>query len=139
MTRIKPTVSLFRVWQRELDGVLTHFSTTYILYYCGYALTLLWSSCYSSYVTYCDCDICHTIVTLWQSHVILFCALSYSCKSNKKRKEKKRKRNINNNLAVLPSHDNFWLSMLLIRESYYKRDIMITSLKDTEWMLSLAM
>jgi len=28
---------------------------------------------------------------------------SYSCKSNKKRKEKKR--NINNNLAVLPSHD----------------------------------
>jgi len=35
--------------------------------------------------------------------MILFCTPSSSCKSNKKRKEKKR--NINNNLAVLPSHD----------------------------------
>ena len=47
----------------------------------------------------------HTIVTLWQSHMILSHAPSCSCKSNKKRKEKKRKRNINNDLAVLPSHD----------------------------------
>ena len=72
----------FRVWQRELDGVLAHFSTTYTLYYCGYALTLPWSSCYSSHVTHCDCDvtICYTIVTLWQSHVILSRAPSCSCK-----------------------------------------------------------
>ena len=35
--------------------------------------------------------------------MILSCAPSYSCKSNKKRKEKKR--NIDNDLAVLPSHD----------------------------------
>jgi len=37
--------------------------------------------------------------------MILFCTPSCSCKSNKKRKEKKRKRKINNDLAVLPSHD----------------------------------
>jgi len=49
--------------------------------------------------------ICHTIVTSWQSHMILSRAPSCSCKSNKKRKKKKRKRNINNDLAVLPSHD----------------------------------
>jgi len=35
--------------------------------------------------------------------VILSCAPSCSYKSNKKRKEKKR--NIDNDLAVLPSHD----------------------------------
>jgi len=99
MTGIKPTVSLFRVWQRELDGVLTYFSTTYTFYYCGYVLTLPWSSCYSSHVTHCDCDV--TIVTLWQSHVILSHTPSCSCKSNKKRKE----RNINNDLAVLLSHN----------------------------------
>ena len=32
---------------------------TYTLYYCGYALTLLWSSCYSSHVTHCDYDLWH--------------------------------------------------------------------------------
>jgi len=37
--------------------------------------------------------------------VILFHAPSCSCKSNKKRKEKKG--NINNDLAILPSHDIF--------------------------------
>jgi len=36
--------------------------------------------------------------------MILSRAPSCSCKSNKKRKEKKR--NIDNDLAVLPSHDN---------------------------------
>jgi len=75
-------------------------------------LTLPWSLCYSSHVTHYDCDLwCDhpwpsvtPIVTLWQSHVILSHAPSCSCKSNKKRKEKKR--NINNDLAILPSHDN---------------------------------
>jgi len=73
--------------------------STYTLYYCGYALTLPWSSCYSSHVTSCDCDIVtwpsvtirHTIVTLWQSHVILSHALPCSCKSKEKEKEKKYK------------------------------------------------
>ena len=44
----------------------------------------------------------HTIVTLWQSHVILSRTLLCSCESEKR---KKKKRNINNDLAVLPSHD----------------------------------
>ena len=35
---------------------------TYTLYYCGYALILPWSSCYSSHVTLCDCD-------LWRDHL----------------------------------------------------------------------
>jgi len=72
---------------------------TYILYYCGYALIFLWSSCYSSHVTPCDCDLwcdhlCPSItpiVTLWQSHMILSHALPCSCKSKEKEKEKKRK------------------------------------------------
>jgi len=37
--------------------------------------------------------------------MILSCALSCSYKSNKKRKEKKKKKNIDNDLAILPSHD----------------------------------
>jgi len=41
---------------------------------------------------------------LWQSHVILSHAPPCSCKS--KEKEKEKKRNINNDLAILPSHDN---------------------------------
>jgi len=83
--------------------LLIHF------YYCGYALALPWSSCYSCHVTHCDCDmtwpsvtIHHTIVTLWQSHMILSHTPSCSYKSNKKR-------NINNDLAVLPSHNNLAL------------------------------
>ena len=84
---------------------------TYTLYYCGYALILPWSSCYSSHVTPCDCDMWHDhlwpsvtpIVTLWQSHMILSHAPPCSCKS--KEKEKEKKRNINNDLAILPSHD----------------------------------
>ena len=138
MTRIKPTVSLFNVWQRELDRIPVRckeaklqagikptalcsvidkensmeFSLislpTYTLYYCGYALILPWSSCYSSHVTPCDCDLWHdhpwqSITPLWQSHMILSHALPCSCKS--KEKEKEKKRNINNDLAVLPSHD----------------------------------
>ena len=84
---------------------------TCTLYYCGYVLILPWSSCYSSHVTPCDCDLWHDhlwpsitpIVTLWQSHVILSHAPPCSCKS--KGKEKEKKRNINNDLAILPSHD----------------------------------
>jgi len=45
-----------------------------------------------------DVTICHTIVTMWQSHMILSRTPSYSYKFNKKR-------NINNDLAILPSHD----------------------------------
>jgi len=61
---------------------------------------------HSSHVTLVMCHTVTvtTIVTLWQSHVILSHTPSCSCKSNKKIKEKKR--NINNDLAILPSHDN---------------------------------
>jgi len=41
---------------------------------------------------------------LWQSHMILSHTPPCSCKS--KEKEKEKKRNINNDLDVLPSHDN---------------------------------
>jgi len=44
---------------------------------------------------------------LWQSHVILSHTPPCSCKS--KEKEKEKKRNINNDLAILPSHDIFFL------------------------------
>jgi len=109
MTGIKPTVSLFRVWQRELDGVLAHFSTTYTLYYYGYALTLPWSSCYSRHVTHCDSDMWHdhlwpSIIPLWHcDKVTWYFPMLHLIVVNKKRKEKKR--NINNNLANLPSYD----------------------------------
>ena len=70
-------------------------------------------------MTPCDCD--HLwpsvipIVTLWQSHVIVSHTPPCSCKS--KEKEKEKKRNVNNDLAVLPSHDNlevFFVSFLLL-------------------------
>ena len=75
---------------------------TYILYYCGYALILPWSSCYSSYVTPCDCDLWRdhlwpSVTPLWQSHVILSHTPPCSCKS--KEKEKEKKRNINNDIT----------------------------------------
>ena len=71
--------------------------STYTLYYCGYVLTLPWSSCYSSHVTHYDCDYLwpfvtpKKIVTLWQSHVILSHTPPCSCKSKEKEKEKKYK------------------------------------------------
>ena len=80
---------------------------TYILYYCDYALILPWSSCYSSHVT-----VTWPSVTLWQSHVILSHAPPCSCKS--KEKEKEKKRNINNDLAILPSHDSSYQLICLI-------------------------
>jgi len=89
MTRIKPTVSLFRVWQRELDRVLAHFSTTYtfstvvmrLLSHGPHVTLVMW---HTVTVT-CDVTICHTIVTLWQSHVMLSHTPPCSCKSKKRK------------------------------------------------------
>jgi len=84
--------------------LLIHFTTVamHLLSHGPHVTLVMW---HTVTVT-CDVTICdhpsHKIVTLWQSHVILFHAPSCSCK---KKKEKKRKRNINNDLAVLPSHD----------------------------------
>ena len=88
---------------------------TYTLCYCGYALTLLWSSCYSSHVIHCDCDCDCDVITcdhpshqkkLWYCDKVmwLFPALHLVIVSPIKEKEKEKKRNINNDLAVLPSH-----------------------------------
>jgi len=45
---------------------------TYTLYYCGYALIFPWSSCYSSHVTPCDCD-------LWRDHPWPFVTPMWHC------------------------------------------------------------
>jgi len=75
--------------------LLIHFTTMAIclLSHSPHVTLVMW---HTVTVT-CDMTICHTIVTLWQNHVILSCTPSCSCKSNKKRKEKKR--NINNDLV----------------------------------------
>jgi len=87
---------------------------TYTLCYCGYALTLPWSSCYSSHVTHYDCDpwcdhLWPSITLLWHCDKVmwLFPVLQLVVVSpiRRKRKRKEKKRNINNDLAVLPSHD----------------------------------
>jgi len=51
-------------------------------------------------VTWVFCDYCHTFVTLWL-------VMWYFPHSILVIKEKKRKRNINNDLAILPSHDTY--------------------------------
>jgi len=51
--------------------------------------------------------------------MILSHALPYSCKS--KEKEKEKKRNINNDLAVLPSHDIIPLDFTI---GTYSRDLL---------------
>jgi len=57
----------------------------------------------------CDCDI-----VMWYFSTLLPCVVS----PNKKRKEKERKRNINNDLAILPSHDTMcyehWVGLQLL-------------------------
>ena len=73
-------------------------------YYCGYAPCLPQSSCPSGDFFV----ICHDFIVTWPfcdsvtSHMI-FPVLHLS----NNLKEKKRKRNINNDLAILPSHDKF--------------------------------
>jgi len=109
----KMTLSASKVWWLELSQLslcsefnkensmefslnsllLIHFTTVamHLLSHGPHVTLVMWHSVMWPYVT------------LWQSHVILSHALSCSYKSNKKRKEKKR--NINNDLAILPSHD----------------------------------
>ena len=87
---------------------------TYTFYYCGYALILPWSSCYSSHVTPCDCDLWHnhlwpSVTPLWHCDKVTWyfptLHLVVVSPKEKKKKRKEKKRNINNDLDVLPSHD----------------------------------
>jgi len=50
-------------------------------------------------------------------HVILSCALPL-CSKSKKEKKRKKKENINNDLAVLPSHDTAALTSCLLTTHY---------------------
>jgi len=94
---------------------------TYTLCYCGYALTLLWSSCYFSHVTYCDCDPWHD--HLWHCDKVtwLFPVLHLVVVSPIKRKRKRKEKNINNDLAVLPSHDTMRQQSREILCSFHKK------------------
>jgi len=101
---------LFSNWQRELNRVPIGFTTLYIQLLCGYAPYFPWSLCYLSTVTVtCDsnvmwlfCDCCHTFF-LWLcdlSHDIFPCSTLVI-----KEKKRKGKEILNNDLAILPSHD----------------------------------
>ena len=107
---IKPTAPL-SAFNKE-NSIEFSLDLLYYIYnyYHGYAPCLPQSSG-DPFVTSCDCDLwLHCDMTiLWllshlcdsvTSHVII--PMLYL---SNKRKEKKKKRNINNDLAVLPSHD----------------------------------
>ena len=88
---------------------------TYTLYYYGYVLILPWSSCYSSHVIPCDCDLWldhlwPPVTPLWHCDKVTWyfpmLHLVVVSPKKKKKKRKEKKRNINNNLAILPSHDS---------------------------------
>jgi len=62
---IKPTALCSAIDKENSMEFLLISLPTYTLYYCGYVLILPWSSCYSSHVTPCDCDLWHD--HLWPS------------------------------------------------------------------------
>jgi len=83
---------------------ITYTITTWSVHY--FPMVIMWLPCVTSHICDCDCDF---------GHVILSCTLySYVVSP----KEKKKKRNINNDLAVLLSHDTdaisiaLWISLL---------------------------
>ena len=92
--------------------LLIHFTTV--------AMCLLSHGPHVTLVMWHTVTIHHTIVTLWQSHMILSHAPSCSCKKRKEKK-KKRKRNINNDLAILPSHDSIAFGINLMAWSHLDR------------------
>ena len=116
MTGIKLTVSLFSVWQRELDRVSIKFATLYIQllsWLCTLSPTVLmsisWLLCHILWLWLMTINVWHdhdvtismTLVTaLWlcDCHIIFpMLHLSNNLKD--------KKRNINIDLAILPSHD----------------------------------
>jgi len=106
---IKPT-ALLSVFDKEnsIEFLLDLLHYIYS-YYHGYAPYLPQSSCYWSadlFVTCYDCDSCDIII-LWLLSHLLWLYNGHMILSHPSNKEKKRKRKeiLNNNLAVLPSHD----------------------------------
>jgi len=108
---IKPTTPL-SAFDKE-NSIEFSLDLLYYIYnyYCGYAPCLPQSSCPSGdpFVTSCD---------LWHDHFcdsvtshVIFPMLHLS----NKRKEKKKKRNINNDLAILPSHDKFCVIRFVLK------------------------
>ena len=85
-------------WQRELNGVSIRFCTLLIQLPHGLCTTFPHSSCDVTLVTSWPW---YVTFVIWHLPTLLPCSKS---KWEEKRK-RKRKRKINNNLAVLPSHD----------------------------------
>ena len=112
MTGIKPTVSLFSVWQRELDKVPVRFAILYIQ-------LLLWLYILSSIVLMSTSwPFCHMLWPwpLWLcdlSHDIFPCSTLVI-----KEKKRKEKEILNNDLAILPSHDNALKQLLRLVDKY---------------------
>ena len=96
---IKPTTSLSVLDKENSMEFSCIFCILLIQLLHGLCTTFPWLSC-----DFILCD-----VTLWHCHVTLSCTPSLCSKSKRKRKEKKR--NINSDLAVLPSHD-IWYCLL---------------------------
>ena len=107
--RIKPTALCLAIdKENSIESPLDLLHYIYN-YYCGYVSCLPQSSCPSANFfvicydsVWCDhfCDYCHTFVTLWWSHDTF--SMLHPSNKEKKRKEKEK---LNNDLAVLPSHD----------------------------------
>ena len=104
MTRIKPTVSLFSIWQRELNRVPIRFTILYINYYCGYTSCLPQFSCSPADLC-CDCN-------LW---LCAWCDLSHDTFPHStlviREKKRKEKEILNNDLAILLSYDSLYSPM----------------------------
>jgi len=101
---------LFSNWQRELDRVPVRFSILLIQLLYGLCTSFPHLSCdLSCNIMWCyTVTSCHVTVTVWHLWHNTFLHLLLCSKS--KIKEKKKKRNINNNLAILPSYDTPSLS-----------------------------
>jgi len=102
-TRIKPTTLCSAIdKENSIESLLDLLH--YIYNYCyDYASCLPQSLCLSAdfFVICCDYDCCHTFVTLWLVMWYFPCSTLVI-----KEKKRKRKEILNNNLAILPSHDN---------------------------------
>ena len=111
MTRIKSTVSLFSIWQRELNRVLVRFCYTI------YTITIVTMHLVSHSPYACQLTSLSHVVTItcdymWCDHSVTLVTLLWVCDCHMifpmlhlSNNLKEKKRNINIDLAILPSHD----------------------------------